>query len=175
MSGAMESVQNVISNAIAPVDFRKEGQLIGTLEYVGVEVAVSKIIRAMLKMENRSVAELAFIHLLSIPFLGGTSIVFGAKQAVRTSDGYGTAAFDGAKGIPAVLLAQWVVATSYKGFHLPWFNVKDLMITAGSKILSRPLVRSVIDKLPADAMQVGFDVIDELVRRQGASSNLNRA
>ena len=67
----MESVQNVISNSVAPVDIRKPYQAYGTAQLVAVEVLVSKIIRSILKMENRGIAELAFVHLLSIPFMGG--------------------------------------------------------------------------------------------------------
>ncbi len=45
----MEQAQNVLSNAIAPVDFRKAKQLVGTVEYVAAEVLVSKIVRTVLR------------------------------------------------------------------------------------------------------------------------------
>ena len=167
----MEQVQNVISNGIAPVDFRKGKQLIGTVEYVAAEVLVSKIVRTVLRMENRGIFELAFVHLLSIPFMGGIAAPFGTIRNVHTTNGYGQAAVDGAKGIPGVLIAQWIIATSSKGFHFPWFNLKDLLITAGSKAITRPLIYSVIDKLPIDA-QAGFAVMDALVQNQVAKSNL---
>ena len=60
----MEQVQNVLSNAVAPVDFRKAKQLIGTVELIAVEVLVSKIVRTVLRMENRGLMDLAFVHLL---------------------------------------------------------------------------------------------------------------
>ena len=168
----MDSVQNVVSNAAVAVDFRKPYQLYGTVSLVAVEVLVSKIVRSILKMENRSITELAFIHLLSIPFMGGIAAPFGAGSDIRNTADYATAVKDGAKGVPGVLLAQWVVNTAYKGIHFPWFNLKDLMITAGSKTLTRPLVYSIIDKLPAD-VQMGFDVLDNLFRAQIAGSNLS--
>ena len=167
----MEQAQNVISNAIAPVDFRKSNQLLGTAEYVAVEVLVSKIIRGVLKMENRGVWELAWVHLLSIPFLGGAGAPFGATRSTTQTTAYSRAAMDGARGIPAVLLAQYVYSTAYAGFHIPKFNFKDLLITAGSKSISRPLVYSIIDKLP-QSMQDGFTVLDELARRQTTESNI---
>ena len=167
----MEQVQNVLSNAIAPVDFRKAKQLVGTVEFVAVEVLVSKIVRTVLRMENRGLMDLAFVHLLSIPFMGGIAAPFGNVRAIGATGGYGQAAVDGAKGIPGVLIAQWIIATASKGFHFPWFNLKDLLITAGSKALSRPLVYSVIDKLPIDA-QAGFAVLDQLFQNQVAKSNL---
>ena len=167
----MESVQNVASNAIAPIDFRKPYQLYGTVEYVAVEVLVSKIIRYVLKMENRSLTELAFVHLLSIPFMGGAAAPFGTPSNIHRTAGYTTAATDGAKGIPGVLIAQWIINTSSKGFHFPWFNLKDLLITAGSKIISRPLIYSIVDKLPNDA-NMGLAVMDALFQNQVARSNL---
>ena len=167
----MEQVQNVLSNAIAPVDFRKAKQLIGTAEFVAVEVLVSKIVRTVLKMENRGIFELAFVHLLSIPFMGGIAAPLPNTSALANTGGYGQAAMDGAKGIPGVLIAQWIIATTSKGFHFPWFNMKDLLITAGSKTITRPLVRSVLDKLPPDA-QAGFAVMDQLFQNQVAKSNI---
>ena len=160
---------NVIDNAIAPVDFRNASQLIGTAEYVAVEVLVSKMVRMILKMENRGIGELAAIHLLSIPFLGGAGAPFGGVAPFGTTS-YQQALMDGAKGVPAVLLAQWVIATSTKGFHLPWFTIKDILVTLGAKAISRPLVFSVIDKLPVGVD--GWAVMDELVNRQVAASNI---
>jgi len=167
----MEQVTNVFSNAIAPVDFRKASQLVGTVEYVAVEVLVSKIVRSVLKMENRSIMELGFVHLLSIPFMGGLWAPFGNVSAVANTNGYGQAAVDGAKGIPGVLIAQWIINTASKGFHFPWFNLKDLLITAGSKAISRPLVYSFANKLPNDA-QAGFAVMDALFQAQVQKSNI---
>lgn len=168
----MEGVQNVLSNAFAPVDIRKGKQVVGAIELVVVEVAVSKIVRAILNMENRGIFELAFIHLLSIPFLGGVGAPFGPQgSVVANQEGYTGAFKDGAKGIPGVLVAQYIVNTAYKGFHIPWFNFKDLLITAGTKTITRPLVYSVAAKLP-EAMADGFLVLDALINRQVASSNL---
>ena len=170
----METAQNVFRNAVAPVDPTGQdgaNRILGTAEYVAVEVAVSKIVRSVLKMENRSVWDLFWIHLLSVPFLGGLAAPFGDKTAIAATNSYQTAAMDGAKGIPAVLAAQWVIATASKGFHVPWFGMKDLMITAGSKIISRPLVYSVYAKLPQNA-QEAFAVLDALVQRQSINSSI---
>ena len=164
---------NVIDNAIAPVDFRNTGQLIGTAEYVAVEVLVSKMVRTILKMEDRGIGELAAIHVLSIPFLGGAGAPFGPIAPFSGQNSYQQALMDGAKGVPAVLLAQWVLATSTKGFHLPWFSIKDILVTAGSKAISRPLVYSIIDKLPVGVE--GFAVMDELVNRQVGASKIRRS
>ena len=103
--------------------------------------------------------------------MGGIAAPFGNVRAIGATGGYGQAAVDGAKGIPGVLIAQWILATATKGFHFPWFNLKDLLITAGSKAITRPLIYSVIDKLPGEA-QAGFAVMDALVQNQVAKSNL---
>ena len=42
-----EQAQNVLSNAIAPIDIRKGKQVVGAAEYVALEVAVSKIVRTV--------------------------------------------------------------------------------------------------------------------------------
>ena len=170
----MDKAWTVFDNAISPIDIRGEGgvsRVMGSAEFIAIEVLVSKIVRSVLKMENRGILDLAFIHLLSIPFLGGLGAPFGAVQALSNSgQGYTQALKDGAKGIPAVLLAQWIIATSSKGFHVPWFSMKDLFITAGSKSISRPLAFSVYDKIGGLADPLA--VIDELVQRQAAASNL---
>lgn len=170
---AQQSVKNIFSNALAPLDFNKTGRLIGTAEYVAAEVIVSKIVRSVLRMENRGIMELALIHLISIPFLGGVGAPFPAQASITNqAAGYGRAVADGAKGIPAVLVAQWILQTAYKGFHFPWFSMKDLLVTAGSKTITRPIVYSFAAKLPTN-MADGLRVIDELYARQRQVSNLN--
>ena len=174
----MDKAWNVFDNAISPIDFRGDGgvsRVMGSAEYIAIEVLVSKIVRSVLKMENRGIMDLAFIHLLSIPFLGGLSAPFGPITALaQGNQGYTQALTDGAKGIPAVLVAQWIIATSSKGFHVPWFNMKDVLITAGSKTLSRPIVRALWGILGQLSAQQGFDVIDALVNRQVAVSSIRR-
>ena len=169
----MDKATNVLKNAVAPLDWRKEGQLVGTAAYVAIEVAVSYIVRNVLKMEKKSLLELASIHGLSVPFMGGAGAPFGPITGIAATTGYGTAFKDGAKGIPAVLLAQWVIATAYKGFHFPWFTLKDLLITAGSKTVTRPLVYSISGMLKNIGVADGIRVIDELINSQVANSNLN--
>jgi hypothetical protein len=171
----MDAVTNVLRNAVAPVDITQgSAQVLGTAEFVAVEVLVSKMVRSMLKMENRSVWDLFWIHLLSVPFLGGIGAPFGDIRALRDlqpQEGYTKAVKDGLKGVPAVLAAQWVFNTASKGFHVPWFTIKDILIIAGSKAITRPLVYSVIAKLPPTVAEA-YAVVDVLVQRQSIGSNL---
>ena len=166
----METATNVVRNAVAPLDFGEDNRVLGTAEYVAIEVAVSKIVRSVLKMENRSVWDLFWIHLLSVPFLGGLGAPFGDQTPLANTNDYTQALKDGARGIPAVLAAQWVYNTASRGFHVPWFGMKDLLITAGSKAITRPLTYSVRDKLPGGTAALA--VIDALIQRQAEGSNI---
>ena len=78
---------------------------------------------------------------------------------------------DGAKGIPAVILAQWILESFNKGFHAPWFNIKDLLITAGTKALTRPVIGFMLEYLPEDAKN-NLLIVDEMIARQHFRSNL---
>jgi hypothetical protein len=95
---------------------------------------------------------------------------FGDQTTLGTTPDYTTALKDGARGIPAVLAAQWVYNTASRGFHVPWFGMKDLLITAGSKAITRPLTYSVRDKLPGGTAALA--VIDALIQRQAEGSNI---
>ena len=97
----MDGVKNVFNNAILPFDFRRDKALIqGGLQLITLEVLVAKIIRKILGMGGRGIAELATIHTLSLPFLGGLSGFFAAPVAPGVST-TAEAVADGAKGVPA--------------------------------------------------------------------------
>ena len=137
------SYQNVAKNIIVPIDPRRTKQLLGSLEYVAAEVVVAKIVRKIIKADTKGWLELAYIHTLSLPFLGGLGAFFENQKDYDGQDpdtgkaiGVATQLMDGAKGIPAVLLAQYILESFAKGFHVPWFNLKDLLITAGTKALT---------------------------------------
>ena len=165
----MSAYQNIATNVIAPFDPRRIELLIGSLEYVAFEVVVAKLVRKLIKQDSFSWTQLAYIHALSLPFMGGAAGFF-AGQAQYDAP-VTTALMDGAKGIPAVLIAQYLVQSFTKGFHAPWFNMKDLLITAGTKALTRPTIGFIIRYLPQKAQQ-SLRVVDELIRRQRQVSTL---
>ena len=76
---------------------------------------------------------------------------------------------DGAKGIPAVLLAEWVLNTFYKGFHFPWFNMKDLLITAACKALTTPMLYAARNVLP-NMITNGLEIMQLLEQQQEGAS-----
>ena len=47
------SYQNVAQNIIVPIDPRRTKQLLGSLEYVAAEVVVAKIVRKIIKADNK--------------------------------------------------------------------------------------------------------------------------
>ena len=169
---------NILMNIDLPYDFRRTKLLLGSLEYIAFEVVVAKMVRKLMKADNLGWLRLAYIHALSLPFMGGAAGFFDEQEGYtgpKTKDqkpvGFTDHLMDGAKGIPAVLLAQWILDSFAKGFHAPWFNMKDLLITAGTKALTRPLIGFIFTYLP-EAAQDNLLVVDEMIKRQRFFSTL---
>ena len=159
------SAANIFTNAIAPVS---GGYLAaGTAEYVTVEVFVSWLVRYIMGMP-RGLLKLSAIHGVSLPFIGG------AAGFVEPTKEYGADYSDqfvaGTKGEPAVLLAHYIVQVFERGFTLPNAGFKEYIITAISKILSRPLASTVFTYLPTGA-QNSLAVLHALMARQAVGSN----
>lgn len=175
----MADYLNIGTNIVLPFDPRRTKLILGTLEYVVAEVLVAKIVRKLLRADNKGWLELGYIHALSMPFLGGAAAFVGRNQNYEGTDDSGNAVgvvtnvMDGAKGIPAVLIAQYIIQSFSKGFHVPWFNMKDLFLTAGTKALTRPLVGFIYKYLPAD-MATNLAVVDMMVGRQRNASSIKR-
>ena len=168
---------NVLKNVVVPFDPRRTKLLLGSLEYIAAEVVVAKIVRKIIKADTKGWAELCYIHALSLPFMGGAAAFAEPNNDYEGNDkdgkkvGFTTQLMDGAKGIPAVLIAQYILESFSKGFHAPWFNLKDLLITAATKALTRPVVGFIFTYLPKDA-QTNLRVLDVLVNRQHEKSTL---
>ena len=177
MSGKNDDYVNIVTNVILPVDPRRTKLLLGSLEYVAFEVVVGKLVRKLLKADSYGWAQLAYIHAVSLPFLGGAAGFFDPQQPYVGKKeggkdiGFADHIMDGAKGIPAVLLAQWILDSFAKGFHAPWFNMKDMLITAGTKALTRPVIGFAYKYLPKDA-QDNLLVVDQMIQRQQNFSTL---
>ena len=169
----MSAPMNVFNNAILPFDVRKVDLVAGSAQLVLVEVLVSKIIRKILGMGNRGFAELAAIHAVSLPFLGGLSGFFAANKAI-SGQGYGSAFQDGAKGVPAVFLSQYLINTAARGMHLPKVSFKEVLVTAASKTLTRPLIVLAYPKLHK-SLQANFRSVNRMEQMQNHNSNLKMA
>ena len=165
-----DSAMNVFNNAILPFDPRKYDLVAGSAQLVAVEVIVSKVIRKILRMGNRGFAELAAIHALSLPFLGGLSGFFSPNHAIGGSS-QSDAFADGAKGVPAVLLAQYITNVAAKGMHIPKISFKEILVTAAAKTLTRPLIVLMYPKLHK-ALQNNFRSVNRMEQLQNANSVL---
>ena len=178
-----ESVVNVTKNVALPFNPAKKSMLSGTATHIAFEVIVSKLLRYVTKMENRTWTELIAIHALSQPFLGGLNFLEEAKiitAAENNNKADKSAAEkyflmdqlkDGAKESPAVLVAMYIVATANKGFAFPAFGVRDLMLVVAAKALSRVALTNVQSKLPK-ALKAGVLVHETLMVRQKAESSI---
>ena len=168
-----ESIMNIGNNAILPFDPRKMKLVLGSAEYIALEVFVSAVVRKIMKAP-KGYMELVAIHTLSLPFMGGAvGFVDNNADIAKSPAQYGELFMDGAKGVPAVLLAQWVLHTFYSGFAFPWFNMKDLLITAGAKTITRPLTAMIIDYLPAD-FQDALHLLNGIITKQSEASSLRK-
>ena len=180
---AEDKIINVPKNVLLPFNPNKRSMLSGTATHVAFEVVVSKLLRYVTKMENRTWTELIAIHALSQPFLGGFNFLDQAKDIElaknnnKASKGEAEKYFlmdqikDGAKESPAVLVAMYIAATANKGFAFPAFGIRDVLLVVAAKALSRVALTNVHDKLP-ESLKKGIVVHEQLMAIQKASSSI---
>ena len=63
---------NIIKNALNTLNPMTPKVLQGSIIYVALEVAVSKVLRKIMRADTKSYTELAVVHSLSLGFMGGT-------------------------------------------------------------------------------------------------------
>ena len=153
-----------------PLDVRKSDLLVGSLQLITLEVLMAKIIRKILSMGNRGFVELALIHAVSLPLIGGFSGAFGTNTQYEHATA-ATSFQDGAKGVPGVFMAQYITNVATKGFHMPKVSVKEILVTAASKMLTRPLITLMYPKLHKQ-LKDGFDIQNRMEIKQQLASNL---
>ena len=158
---------NVGANAAVAV--RDQGLLLGSAEYVLLEALVSMLFRQIARVPKRPFLEDVMLHSISLPFVGGLGAPFGRAGNYR--EGYGKQVVDGARAVPAVFLAQYVVGTSQSGFHMPKVSIKDILITAAAKIITRPLTKLIFDFSPA-VVKEHIERMRLLFARQETASTL---
>ena len=144
---------------------------VGTL--VMSEVLTSQALRWALKMKPNW-RDATIVHTLSVPYLGGAGAIGGIEpKAVKIQDNYTTQFESGIRGIPAVILAQYILETQKTGkfFHFN-FDKWEFFVTLVAKALSKPMFSTVLNFLPT-TMQDRLDVIYELIARQQQASNFN--
>ena len=170
-TGEPEAALNVLYNGLQPVDVSKPPQVLGVAEYVAMETFVSYMCRWLFKTEKRSLAQLATIHAVSIPFIGGLSAFADPTHPAGYSSPFQNLAMDGAKGIPGVFAAQYVINTALGGLHAPRLNFTDILVTAAAKIITRP-VASLVYPYIGETLRTNLDVTESLFNKQASQSNL---
>ncbi len=130
----------VLNNAIRPVS--SGGAIKGSLVYVALEVAVSKLLRTIMGADTKSAMELATVHTISLGLMGGLSAPLNNPKEGVVHPGEKSISrhiTQGAKGIPALFLAQYIYQTFFNGFSMSFWSMKDALIMMAAKILTRPI------------------------------------
>ena len=166
--GMAQTVFNMANSAF-PIRWRSIAKdFKESAELVAPEVLVSKIVQRMFgKSVRDGWLDLLFIHLFSIPFLGGLGQPIGPTYHPRVADDYSQQFQAGAAGVPGVIIGQYLLETlKGKGFFHWHFDLRHFLITVVSKIITRPVVSTLLHQLAAtndlvtlyDQSQVRFDL-----------------
>ena len=125
--------------------------------------------------DNKGVMELATVHTLSVGLMGGLGsalnnpeqgpVQYGEKSITRHIT-------QGAKGIPALFLAQYIYQTFFSGFSMTFWSMKDALIMAAAKILTRPIPAKLYGK--NKFLQNSLDAQQFLEWNQNKFSNFRR-
>ena len=161
---------DVLKNMGAPLTASTPAAM-GNAQRVVLEVLVSKILRKVMRMADRSFLYLAAVHTLSLPLIGGIQAVLTAEQNFNSTNMQQIQAAAGS--VPGVYAAEYIVNTSSVGFHVPKPGLRDALITAVAKILTRPLIGNTIAYLPA-ALVTNFNDAFNVQSAMNDGSNLKR-
>jgi len=167
-----EGFVQLFDEAISAVDFRKSDVVFGAAEYILFEVAADWALRYFMRTERRSLYQTISIHAVSIPFISGGSAFMEDNHILGYEAPWQEIVMDGAKGIPGVLAAQFLVNTALLGFHAPKIVVKDVAIMAVAKVLSRVLVAMAYPQL-TDDLRSYLDTLEAFFFKQHANSRLH--
>ena len=146
----------------------------GNAQLVAAEVIVSKLLRKMLGMSNRSFTYLAAAHAASLPLIGGFQgaiadpVGFQPRPDLKVLQA-------AAATVPAVWAAEYVVQTSAVGFHVPKPSMRDALMTAASKMLTKPLIGLGIHTILPIAVRDNFERAGALEATYNRASNLRRS
>ena len=160
---------NIPYNAILPFDPRRYKLAVGSAEYIAIEVIVSKLLRMLVGASRKGWVELATVHAVSLTYMDGAQGFMEPPGSLNAD--LMTQLQDGAKGIPAVFAAQYITNVANRGFQIPKVSVKEILVTAASKMLSKPLINVMFDKLPK-AIKDNFTIQLLMEAKQSAASNL---
>ena len=164
-----KGVTQVAKNLFKPLT----SATMGAAEYVLLEVCVGKVLRRFINAP-RGWIDLAVCHTVSLPLIGGLSQFFEAQKDIFAKAGTDDAGWtqqlgDGAKAVPAIYAAEYIVNTFTGGIHMPKPALKDAGITLVGKAITRPIAAMILPYLP-DTMAESYHVLDKLIKRQWDAS-----
>ena len=166
-------LKHVFMNILLPLNGAK--MLKGSVLYVALEVAVSKLLRKISGFQDRSIMELSIVHTMSLPLMGGLSATMTSpaeSTVAYGSDRIRQHAKQGLKGVPALFLANYIYNTFLNGFYVGSFSMKNLFIMAAAKMLTRPIASKVYPM--AKFTQNAFDGQQFMEEQQVRQSNFSR-
>ena len=161
---------DVAKNSVLPLTASTQAAM-GNAQRVVLEVLMSKILRKVLRMQDRSFLYLTAVHTISLPLIGGLQAVVTDEKNFNQSNLQQIQA--AAASVPGVYAAEYVVNTSNVGFHVPRPNLRDALITAAAKILTRPLIGNTVAYLPG-ALTANFAEAFNVQNAMNQRSNMKR-
>ena len=160
-------------NGVAPLADAGGSQIVGTGLKAGQEVIYSKIIRKFMKADNKSWMGLIMFSLLTAGFDEGLGAWYGEHTA-SADQGFTDVLKEIPRPILSCLLINYIMATSYLGFHNPMrsFGFKELLIQLAAKDVAEGGLAILANNMDnAKATIAGFN---NLTGRQNASSRLKK-
>ena len=139
----MKNFTEIFKNSVAP--FYGSDRIVGTSYVVLVETLVESVIRRLAGMQIGIFSTAASLA-LGKPFEG--MFYFGEEPGPPAVQEYMDSALSGLQTTPGQFVGQYLVATFGSGFHVPGFNIKDMLLTAAAKTLSRPLMTFIDGYMP---------------------------
>jgi hypothetical protein len=171
MAEEKEEFKNLLNTAAIPVDVRKMNMVGGVAEHVFFETIIAYLARYLFKVEKRSLLELACIHAVSVPLMGGLAAPIDDLHPLGLEAPLSDTVMDGAKGVPGVFASVYICNTAMQGFHAPKLNLADILMTAGTKIITRPIVSFLYPNF-GETLRNGMDTVDTQLRRERVKSRL---
>ena len=142
------SLQTVIENGLQPIDIRKSKTVFAGAEVILSEALVSYLARWTFGGEKMSFLKLVMLHAIANPLHGGIEENIGADEVTFKDGDYTDQFTKSASNLPGVFIAQYIVNTPDKGLRVPGFSLKDVLLTAGSKMVTRPILKFLYENGP---------------------------
>jgi len=140
MGEVQDGYSNIVLNALNQVDARDTAALGGQAEVILFEALSSYLLRWTFGTEKESFFKLVLIHAMASPMHGGFANLIQMDVGNWDAD-YSKQLSRSMYGIPAVFLSQYIVNTPDKGLRVPGISMKDALITASSKLITKPIIK----------------------------------